>query len=76
MRSWERPAVRRRHWHFPDTALCSALAEVLTWATDGTTAAAAATEGWPFADVIAVMAALHPLGVKPNTWLSSGTRRH
>jgi len=26
----------------------------LTWATAGTTAAAAATEGWPFADVIAV----------------------
>jgi hypothetical protein len=42
------------HWHGPDTALCSALAEVFTWVTDEATAAAAVSGGWPLADVIAV----------------------
>ena len=41
------------HWHVPDTALCSALAEVFTWATDEATAVAAVSGGWPLADVIA-----------------------
>ena len=38
----------------PNMALCSVLAEVFTWATAGTTAAAAVAGDWPFADVIAV----------------------
>jgi len=42
------------HWHLPDAALCSALAEFLTWVTAGTTVVTAVAAGWPFADVIAV----------------------
>ena len=42
------------YWHLPDTALCSALAEFFTWVTAGTTAVAAVTGDWPFADVIVV----------------------
>jgi len=38
----------------PDTALCRLLAEFVTWATAGTTAAAAVAVDWPFADLIAV----------------------
>ncbi len=41
------------HWHLPDTALCSALAEFFTWATEEATAVAAVRGGWPFADLIA-----------------------
>ena len=42
------------HWHLPEAALCRLLAEVFTWVTAGTTAAAAVSGGWPFADLIAV----------------------
>ena len=42
------------HWHLPFTALCRLLAEFFTWVTDGATAAAAVSGGWPLADLIAV----------------------